>query len=220
MSFILEALKKSDKKRQDGEIPKLETVHKSTLSGVAKRPKWLWLLLFVLFINAAVLLWLLGPWAPPESLPPIMLATPAAPLETPAVPVTRQQVERLVLVPAPEPAQPETAVAPLKPAEQAASASAVEMPAPTSGEPLPEKLYLPAELPAAVRQNLPVLHMSLHAFNPESAAASLVRINDQIMRVGSRLANRYLLEEITADGAILRYEGYRILVARKQVQGD
>jgi general secretion pathway protein B len=206
MSFILEALKKADKKQQDGTIPKLETVHMLGLSGREKRSKWVWLLLFLLLLNAGVLLWLFGPWQLQDPLMPILVSPPSAPLEGPVASVKQPQPAAVVIVPVPEPPTVQTPV--------------VTPSADPVFEVVPEKIYLLSELPPAVRKDLPAMHMSLHAFNPDSTAASLVRINDQIMRVGGRLANRYLLEEITADGAILRYDNYRILVPRKLAHAE
>ena len=159
MSFILEALKKSDKKRLDGEIPKLETVHKVTLSGTAERSKWLWLLLFVLCVNTAVLLWLFGPWSQQESAPQVVKVTPAVPIETSAVAGKPQQGETLVLVPVQEPIQEtvpsEVPVVPLPSTEHVQQsppplATAVALPAETAFEALPEKIYLPTDLPPGI----------------------------------------------------------------------
>lgn len=56
MSYILEALKKSDKKRQEGQVPDLHTIQIDTLStGPKKRALWPYLLLAVLALNALVL---------------------------------------------------------------------------------------------------------------------------------------------------------------------
>lgn len=56
MSYILEALKKSDKKRQEGQVPDLHTVQIDTLPPGPKRGAlWPYLLLAVLALNAIAL---------------------------------------------------------------------------------------------------------------------------------------------------------------------
>jgi len=60
MSYILEALKKSDRERRQGEIPGLQSVH-SLQSGHGQRegkfPLWKWLLVSLLAVLSALLLY-------------------------------------------------------------------------------------------------------------------------------------------------------------------
>jgi general secretion pathway protein B len=61
MSYILEALKKSDQKRQSGKVPDLQTVPEESRYIQQKRRLWPYVVAVVLFINAAVIsIWLLG----------------------------------------------------------------------------------------------------------------------------------------------------------------
>ena len=65
MSFILDGLKKSEQERADGELPGLHTVHGSGSIPTRRRsPLWARVLVMTLLLNVAVLVWLLGPWAP------------------------------------------------------------------------------------------------------------------------------------------------------------
>ncbi len=231
MSFILEALKKSDKNRQDGTVPSLETVHSPTLSARAKRPDWIWLLLSVLLLNAALLLWLFGPWQRQENLTAVIPQTPASHLE-PALEVASPQPSE-TLVATPEEEQPpvrlavlsEIAAVPKKTTVPAQSAKKIhqsrlsesaELSSSGTGPGAAQKKIHPLkELPLSVKRDLPELHMSMHAFNRDNRSANLIRINAQIMRAGASLSGKYLLEEITAEGAVFRYAGYRFLVPRK-----
>lgn len=72
MSYILEALKKSEQKHQLGTVPGLHTVH-APLAPSAGRRVWLYLLLAVLAGNAGGLAWWL--WAGRGEAP--VVATPA-----------------------------------------------------------------------------------------------------------------------------------------------
>jgi len=220
MSFILEALKKSDKKRQEGTVPRLETVHRFASPVGGRRSKWVWLLFLVLLLNAGVFLWLFGPWQRQERSIPIETST-AKVVQQPSTiskpSATHQAGPAPLEMPAPPPvplaSPPAATVIPdqLEPAMPAEAVPPAEVPKTDRKD----QINSLADLPPAVRKDIPEMHMSLHAFNKDSAAASMVRINDQILREGAMLAGKYHLEKITAEGAVFRYQGYRFLVPRK-----
>jgi general secretion pathway protein B len=62
MSYILDALKKSEKERQRGTVPDLLTVQDALEQKTKKRLMWPCLLLAALLLNAGLLLWWLGTW--------------------------------------------------------------------------------------------------------------------------------------------------------------
>ncbi len=62
MSFILDALKKLEHKRQQDSVPHLSTIHTHDLHKPAKRPFWPYLLLAALVLNAGILLAWIAPW--------------------------------------------------------------------------------------------------------------------------------------------------------------
>jgi general secretion pathway protein B len=64
MSYILEALKKSEQQREIGRVPGISSVHESTAKPVSG--KWLWLIVAVLLLNAGLLVLLLWPEPEPE----------------------------------------------------------------------------------------------------------------------------------------------------------
>jgi general secretion pathway protein B len=61
MSYILDALKKSEKERQKKNVPDLLTVQESVLHEKRKRTSWPYILIIVLIINMGFLGYLLGP---------------------------------------------------------------------------------------------------------------------------------------------------------------
>lgn len=67
MSYILEALKKSDQERNRGAAPGLQTVHTPVVHESNRRYWWVYLLAGALFVNAGLLLWWLQPWKAPGS---------------------------------------------------------------------------------------------------------------------------------------------------------
>jgi len=223
MSFILEALKKSDKKNRDGKVPRLETIHRPVADSGSNRSKWIWLLP-VLILNIGVLLWLFGPWRQPVPSQPVVQHSPspeseapAAALKTPqpavaSAPVVNPEPTRLPAAPDPPPPKVQQSLPAEKsinPLEVAASADERE-----------NRVYTLKELPLSIRLGIPKMRMSLHAFNRNSATQSLVRINDQFLREGDRLDNKYLLEKITVNGVIFRFDGHRFLIPRKQFQDE
>lgn len=62
MSFILDALKKLEKKRQRGIVPDLTAVHFPEVKELRKRPVWPYLIVAVLILNAVILAVWLRPW--------------------------------------------------------------------------------------------------------------------------------------------------------------
>ena len=62
MSFILDALKKLEQKRQQGSVPDLMTIHDSEPDEKKKRSLWPFLLLAALLLNAVFLTVWLRPW--------------------------------------------------------------------------------------------------------------------------------------------------------------
>ena len=125
---------------------------------------------------------------------PLTTPKPAATTTAPQVPM-----------PAVTPSAPQQAVTP-QPARIVQPAQAPQPPA--------RKVLALTELPGNMQQQLPRLHMSVHAFTGDQST-SLIRLNDRIMRAGSYLDDRYRLEEITSEGAIFSYQGYYFLVPRR-----
>jgi general secretion pathway protein B len=64
MSFILDALKKLEQKRQRGSVPDLMTVHVPVQREIKKRPVWPYLILGALILNAALFFVWLQPKKP------------------------------------------------------------------------------------------------------------------------------------------------------------
>lgn len=60
MSYILDALKKSEKERQKGTVPDMLTVQDIVAEKPAKRFIWVYLLVAALLLNAGIFVWWLG----------------------------------------------------------------------------------------------------------------------------------------------------------------
>jgi general secretion pathway protein B len=155
MSYILEALKKSEQQREIGRVPGISSVHEKTAKSVSG--KWLWVIVAVLLLNAGLLVLLL--WPEPEPEPELELATRSAPLREPE-PARASQARPAV---APLVSQPPALENPVPRVPQSASIAPVaEPPAPepakTETAPKPvvqEPLMAAGALPAQAQVEQP-----------------------------------------------------------------
>ena len=229
MSFILDALKKSEIERQRQSVPGLIDV------PVAARrrgiPTWVWVLAGLLGVNVAVLLVLLirSP-APPASRPTVAAAVPS----------TREPPPRdLASQPAPTSAAADGAdhFSPLDnapvyapeipvPDGNAAQGSSRHADTPVrtarrtdpvlNDEPPDNEEMLPSlsELNLTGNQTLPEIHLDVHVYATR-AADRFVYINMRKYREGAVLQEGPTLERIRRDGVVLNYNGLRFLVPRQ-----
>lgn len=199
MSFILDALRKSDKKRQETNTPRLDTVHVSLPIAKQRRPLWIYLVLAVLLMNVGGLVWFLNRPSQPGVVDAEIVQQQSA-LPERGAPVDAEPQLKTVKQPIPQ----------ILTEEAARSVST-----PESGRPLlGRQVFAIDELPVAVQRRIPQLHMSLHAYSKAGGSVGMVRVNDQILRQGAKLDGKFLLEEIRADGAVFRFDGYSFLLPR------
>ena len=219
MSFILDALRKSEAERQQQAGGEFSNVPSS--SDDSQSPKWLWILALLLLVNVVVLLGiLLRPDAAPETgAPPAAVpadsapAEPASTVSPPPVADTGQAAsfeERVALAkesqPVPEPAAAQTT----EPATAgpAPAATTAERP---SGQ---ERLMTLDELRLAGSIQLQELHLDIHVY-AEDPAERFVFVNMNKHREGSRLDEGPVVTEITPDGVVLRHQGQTFLLPRE-----
>ncbi len=228
MSFILDALRKSDQQRHRGAAPTLLT--SPSLAAEPKQPAyWLQGLLAAVLIAAGVAIGWLRPWQTEQSAVQLIASVSrAAPESTqrqvaPAAPTawpetnTAQQPQKPVasaassgaalVWPTPSPPSAETRSTPV-------TAAAIQPPTLPSKKPAsatvsaPEqKVIAMSELPAAIRQELPAMNVLLHQYSPKPSKR-FVTINNQTLQEGETIASGITLEQITPDGMTLSYKGY------------
>ncbi|NLO79541.1 MAG: general secretion pathway protein GspB [Xanthomonadaceae bacterium] len=190
MSFILEALRRSEKERR-----RLESDDGSPLlpPGEQPRRRWLpWLLAGLLSLNLAALAWLLlrQPTPDPDPAPAVAAAPDTASARLadlagqPAAPAAK---------PAPTTALPP---APLQPTVVAAP------------EPEPPWLF---ELSEEFRQALPSFQVGMHVY-ARQPQARFVLVDERTVREGQEIAPGLQLLEITPRGLILGFRGQRFQV--------
>ncbi len=204
MSFILDALKKSETERQEQSGAEFSRVPSSSDSSNPLR--WLWLLAALLLINFAVLIGiLLRPGDNPVDQPAPSVTTPAAPTPTVVASVAvaekssqsfDEQVASAIVK------QPVVTEAPPVESQPAVAVSA-GLRVPTL-----DQLRLSGSV------DLPELHLDIHVFSADPAAR-FVFINMNKHREGAQIEAGPEIREITPDGVILEYRGQAFLLPRQ-----
>lgn len=222
MSFILDALKKSENDRQQQASAEFATL--PSAAATPAMPRWIWAVIALLVVNVAVL----GAFmARKDAGNPAARPAPASPVATAADTGARSSfAERISKAsvptrPAPDPAPAMTArepvptetVTPSPAVRQEPGAARVAAPAPlaaTSAQALPTL----TEIRLNDNVNLPDLHLDIHVY-AGSPADRFVFINMSKHQEGSVLQSGPRVEEITPDGVILDYRGTRFVLPRE-----
>lgn len=80
--------------------------------------------------------------------------------------------------------------------------------------PAEHRIYALKDVPDAVRKALPDFNITALMYSRDPASR-MVRINGRLMREGEHIPQGIRLDEITPEGVILAYQGYRFIVALK-----
>ena len=244
MSYILDALRKSDQQRQRGVPPTLLTPQ-ATAVAPGRRVSMSYILLAAVLVGAGIVVGSLRPWqteqpAPatePAAMTPLESSSPPSPMPAPVRPQTSRKSEQDA------PARKTASAARSAPAR---AAGTTERRAPAAAKPekragthdspraavtaLPKKTAKPApekpddvvagdaaqeqkvmtiaELPVPIQQEIPRISISVHAYSG-TPKDRLVGINDRVLREGEYVTPGLMLEQITPDGVIMSYKGYR-----------
>jgi general secretion pathway protein B len=208
MSFILDALKKSEAERQRQNAPGIAGIPQSERRGGSR--KWIWILSALLAVNLAVLAGILlrpgGDGQPAAAGQPGM-QQPApqrsAPQQATRPPPAAAQTRREP--PAQQPAVPDT-TAPVS-LPQTAPAAVPEGRVATG---------LPSlnELQARGVLQLPDMHLDIHVYSGQPADR-FVFVNMKKYTEGATLSEGPAVHEITQDGVVLDYLGTQFLLPRE-----
>jgi general secretion pathway protein B len=199
MSYILDALRRADAERQQGQVPGLHAAPAAD-AAAATRPAWprvagLLLLALLLGGAAAALFWRASP-AP---------AVVAAAVPPPAVPLPSNAPVPLPVVVSAAPVQPAAslpvAVPVVAPATKPASAAAAPV----------AVTRLLSSLSPDERRQLPPLAPGGSVWS-DSAASRFVILDGQVLREGDTVAPGLVLERIDRKAAVLRWKDQRLEV--------
>jgi general secretion pathway protein B len=217
MSFILDALKKSESDRQEQADTEFATVPSSPAAPVA--PRWLWVLGSLLIINIFVLFGLiLRPDAPvindaATNQAAVGAAAAAAVDATPSsiTPTTESAsfADQVAVARQNQPARSRPVPQPVTTANIIPTVSVKNLPQ-TSAAILPSL----TELRANGTLQLPDLHVDIHVYS-DVQSERFVFINMNKYKENSSLDEGPVLKEITSDGVILEHNGIAFILPRE-----
>lgn len=193
MSFILDALKKSEEERLRQQNP--STLPTTARRSTRKTPSWVWALMALLGINLVVLAVVLLKPAAESNLAaattlPIVTATPSAktPSVTPAVPMTTRE--------------PDTT---RTPASTSASSTSAALADTTAAPPRTSLSSVPTrDQQIAAGVSLPPTVLNLHVYDADPSRR-FVLLNGARLREGDVSRDGVELLSITPEGVVLSY---------------
>ena len=221
MSYILEALKKSQAERQLGELPSIHAPQVQLNSapdadGARRLPVLLGVGAVCL---VAALLWLWQPWQAgvPVTAPVTAPVTVPVPLAAAPAPVPAP-----VPVPAPAPAPtPAVVAAPapvsVRPAPQPARPAPVASAVPIAAAPLPAAAaveeVIPGlrDLPEPIQRQIPPIALGGYIYSKDPADRLLL-IDKVLRHEGEEVAPGLVLDKLQPKAAIFSFKGYRYRV--------
>jgi len=194
MSSILDALKKSERQRRDGEALIFRQASPGALPGIL-RPALLALVGISLLAAAIIAVYI---WQRPAAV-----ATPAAPVANSAAPTPPPPIENL----AEQTTVETTPKASAPPAAPLAASTVAPKAAPVAAGPagFGQVPWLSA-LPEVFRNSLPPLTVNIHVYTPDESQRILY-INNRPVHRGEEIEGGVVMEEIVEDGVILRFRG-------------
>jgi general secretion pathway protein B len=212
MSFILDALKKSESERQRKGTPGIADVPQAApRSGGAR---WAWIIGVLLTVNLAVLGGLMLRSKPVQA-PLSDLSTPQLPAAIAPAPTIEKFSEIVAEVKGRQPDSPVESgaalhdEAPLVPANAGQVANAIG-----SRASVVDGLATFNELQANGSLQLPDLHLDIHVYST-TPSERFVFINMSRYKENATLTEGPGIQEITPDGVILEYLGTRFLLPRE-----
>lgn len=225
MSFILDALKKSEADRQRQSTPGIADVAEARDRN--STPRWLWIVMGLLAVNLVVLAVLLmrpaqEPVSPAVAVPPAATSQPAQTAEpmptteaaTREAPSSFSELvsEARQRSPAAERDEPD----PVPEAPPVVEPAARQPPATQSSAPSTLTQVYPTlnELRASRSVQLPDLHLDIHVY-AERASERFVFINMNKYSEYATLAEGPTVSEIVPEGVILDYRGRKFLLPRQ-----
>lgn len=236
MSFILDALRKSDAERQRAVTPGLADVRYA--APRSRRSIWLPILVVVLAANGVFMAVQWFGRSADRTTPEPIVTTPAPVTASPQPPAIRPLARESEFV---EPLlEPPMEMAPGEiehglPMAQEMAGPVLEMPSPkpriaTAARPTskpavaasttPSRIVAGDDLPTVEQLigsgalNIPMLNLDLHVYSNQPASRFVV-INTRKYKEGAQLNEGPMLESITVDGVVLLSQGRRFTLSRK-----
>ncbi len=227
MSYILDALKRADAERERGVVPGLYTrqvtsAQHEAAAPAASRAVWLAATAALALVAMALGLWA---WRTASDMPLEQAPEPALVKVTPPAPTTQplpadvaaaaaQPAPPPVALPVPAPSAPDpAAVAPdLTPAKRSPAVAPRVVPTAPASRTAGAAVPLLAELPEALRRQVPALTIT-GAIYSDNPAQRLLVVNNQVLNQGSEAAPDVRLDEIGINSSVFSFRGTRFRLA-------
>ena len=210
MSYILEALKKSQAERQLGELPSIHAPQVQLqpapdTSGQRRLPLWI---ATGAACAAAAAWW----WWPATVVAPAPAPVAAAPVAAPVPVPVPVPVPAPVIVPAPLPAPVVVKAAPPAPVIKAVTPPPVPAPVPVQ-PPAPSEEITPGlrDLPEPIQRQIPPVALGGYMYSKDPADRLLL-IDKVLRHEGEEVAPGLVLEKLQPKAAIFSFKGYRYRV--------
>ena len=217
MSYILDALRKSEEERRRGELPGIQSYEQPESEKKAK-VSWGLIAFAIVLMNVVVMLFF-APWDQKASIQvdqPEMTQSQATAKSSVAAPVTRPEVletkkHETHKFTAPQRVKQKPTLSKPVPSNDVIASNRSYKPEPsvTPAEEqatTPQAYYLPqlSELPQHIQSQIPTLQFSSHMFSSQERFRSIT-INDRRSKQGQFYSEALLVKEITETGAILSF---------------
>ena len=196
MSYILDALHKSEQQRKNQSTPDLTTVHRQDQTVLTRRSPWIAITVMLITLNLAGIGW----WLLQTSTDLPLATTPSDSNMEPAVRASEPTLSKSPAIAVDEPSLIQRKIS-------------TNDPSTTLAEPVvnvSQQARVPqpiGELSLDIQREIPDLVFSSHLYSNDFR---LVNINGRMMREGESIAPNLKLVEITESGVILEYREYRI----------
>ncbi|HEY9050419.1 MAG TPA: general secretion pathway protein GspB [Gammaproteobacteria bacterium] len=197
MSYILEALKKSEQERKRGDVPDLQTVHLPVFAQ-SQSNKWPYVVIVFLLL---VLAFVLGMVMKRDN-DKIISETPQINVQ---VPENTTPVEQIV--------EPAVVVPPVMQIEQVVETESVSVAEPVVNRTIEQTPSLEmnsapllTELPSLIQQGIPKMTFAGHVYSSNPSQRSVI-INGNAMGEGDVIMNNLRVEQITRSGVVFNFEG-------------
>ena len=220
MSYILDALKKSEQERGNGNIPSVQTIHSSSLNYADKRTIWPYFLVAALLLNLIAILYFV--FDQEEVTEDVITTTTDKPhKENPGTAAitesSRDDIQQIPAIDASNHSDIEEIIYD-RPVKTTTTMQTQEVTS-NSDDLAPRQLTAPAtktantdnktiiefyELPDSIKQQLPAIIISAHVYSSNPLQRSIV-INNNFLEEGEYVLDDLVLYEITSDGAIFSY---------------
>ena len=220
MSYILEALKKSQAERQLGELPSIHAPQVQLnsapdMDGARRLPVLLGV--SAVCIVGAVL-WVWQPWQPwqagvPVTAPvtvPVPLAAVPAPVPAPVPVPASAPAPTPVVVAAPAPVSVRPAPQPARPAPVASAVPIAAAPLPAAAA-VEEVIPGLRDLPEPIQRQIPPIALGGYIYSKDPADRLLL-IDKVLRHEGEEVAPGLVLDKLQPKAAIFSFKGYRYRV--------